>query len=98
MCFRSCQFNSCHQWIFKFQVDAKLVDFRERGIKNKSFLEGHVSSMGEIVTNAKRKWQSFCVQAEKDAKDTADYSAAKHCRMEVLLQQRSVLFAQGLLI
>ncbi|CAK8544097.1 unnamed protein product [Lathyrus sativus] len=68
-------------------VDSKLVDFRESGVKNKSFLDGHVSSVGDIATNAKRKWQSFCVQAEKEAKDTADYSAAKHCRMEVLLQQ-----------
>ncbi|XP_061366744.1 kinesin-like protein KIN-5C isoform X2 [Gastrolobium bilobum] len=68
-------------------VDAKLVDLRESGIMNKSFLDGHVSSMGDIVTHAKRKWQAFCLQAEKDAKDTADYSAAKHCRMEVLLQQ-----------
>jgi hypothetical protein len=74
------------------QVDSKLVDLRESGIKNKSFFDGHVSSVEDITTNAKRKWQSFCIQAEKDAKDTADYSAAKHCRMEVLLQQRYVLF------
>ncbi|KAG5083963.1 hypothetical protein JHK82_054129 [Glycine max] len=70
-------------------VDAKLVDLRESGIKNKSFLDGHVSSVGDIVTNGKRKWQAFCEHAEKDAKDTADYSAAKHCRMEVLMQQRN---------
>lgn len=75
-------------------VDTKLVDFRENGIKNKSFLDGHVSSMGDIVTNAKRKWEAFCVQAEKDVKDTADYSAVKHCRMEVLMQQ-SVNTAQA---
>ncbi|KAL2345244.1 hypothetical protein Fmac_006529 [Flemingia macrophylla] len=70
-------------------VDTKLVDLRECGIKNKSFLDGHVSSMGDIVSSAKRKWQAFCVQAEKDAKDTADYSAAKHCRMGVLMQKRN---------
>ncbi|KAG5043914.1 hypothetical protein JHK87_007829 [Glycine soja] len=75
-------------------VDSKLVDLRESGIKNKSFLDGHVSSMGDIVTNAKRKWQAFCVQAEKDAKDTADDSAAKHCRMEKLIQ-RGVHTAQS---
>ncbi|CAL0310527.1 unnamed protein product [Lupinus luteus] len=67
-------------------VDAKLVDLRESGITNKLFLDGHVASVGDIVTHAKRKWQTYCVQAEKDAKDTADYSAAKHCRMEELLQ------------
>ncbi|KAK7284846.1 hypothetical protein RJT34_19599 [Clitoria ternatea] len=68
-------------------VDAKLVDLREGGIRNKSFLDNHVSSMGDIVTLAKRKWQAFCTQAEKDVKDAADYSAAKHCRMEILMQQ-----------
>ncbi|XP_028784778.1 kinesin-like protein KIN-5C [Neltuma alba] len=68
-------------------VDARLVDLRESGIASKSFLDGHVSSVGEIMTHAKRKWQAFCTQAEKDANDTADYSAVKHCRMEELLQQ-----------
>ncbi|CAJ1885017.1 unnamed protein product [Sphenostylis stenocarpa] len=68
-------------------VDSKLVDLRESGMKNKSFLDGHLLSMGDIVTNAKRKWQAFCMQAEKDVKDTSDYSASKHCRMEVLMQQ-----------
>lgn len=47
------------------QVDAKLVDFREKAIADQSFLDGHVS-----------------------IKDGVDYSAAKHCRMEVFLQQR----------
>lgn len=79
------------------QVDAKLVDLRESGIKNKSFLDGHVSSVGDIVTNGKRKWQAFCEHAEKDAKDTADYSAAKHCRMEVLMQQRYKCFSSSFL-
>ncbi|KAI4300500.1 hypothetical protein L6164_033871 [Bauhinia variegata] len=68
-------------------VDARLVDLREKGLANKSFLDKHVSSVGDIVTQAKRKWQAFCLQAEKDAKDSADYSAAKHCRMEVVAQQ-----------
>ncbi|KAK2418459.1 kinesin protein KIN-5D [Trifolium repens] len=68
-------------------VNSRLVGLRESGIKNKSFLVGHASSVGDIATSAKRKWQSFCIQAEKEAKDTADYSAAKHCRLEVLLQQ-----------
>ncbi|KAF7820171.1 kinesin-like protein KIN-5C [Senna tora] len=68
-------------------VDVRLGDLRENGIANKSFLDGHVSSVGDIVTHAKRKWQAFCEQAEREAKDTADYSAAKHCQMETLLQQ-----------
>jgi len=77
-----------NEMMFGLQVDSKLVDLRESGMKNKSFLDGHLSSMGDIVTKAKRKWQAFCVQAEKDAKDTSDFSAARHCRMEVLMQQR----------
>lgn len=54
---------------------------------NKAFLNGHVSSMEGITTDAKRKWQAFSAQAESDAKDSADYSAAKHCHMEELIQQ-----------
>lgn len=69
-------------------MDAKLVDFRESAIADKSFLDGHVSTMDGISTDAKRKWMEFSTQAENDAKDGVDYSAAKHCRMEVLLQQR----------
>ncbi|XWS59472.1 hypothetical protein CRYUN_Cryun08bG0125000 [Craigia yunnanensis] len=68
-------------------VDARLVDIKESAVANKTFLDGHVSSMEGITTDAKRKWQAFAMQAENDAKDGADYSAAKHCRMESLLQQ-----------
>ncbi|KAK7268018.1 hypothetical protein RIF29_20700 [Crotalaria pallida] len=68
-------------------VDEKLVDIRENGISSKSFLDAHVSSVGDIVTHAKRKWQTYCTLAEKDTRDTADFAAAKHCRMEALLQQ-----------
>ncbi|XWS56012.1 hypothetical protein CRYUN_Cryun09bG0050000 [Craigia yunnanensis] len=68
-------------------VDGRLVDIRGIAVMNKTFLDGHISSMEGITTDAKRKWQAFAVQAETDAKDGADYSAAKHCRMEALLQQ-----------
>ncbi|XP_057425345.1 kinesin-like protein KIN-5C [Lotus japonicus] len=68
-------------------VDTKLGDLRENGIASKSFLDGHVSSVGDVLSRAKRKWQGFCTQAEKDTRDTADFSAAKHCRMEILMQQ-----------
>ncbi|MED6219987.1 Kinesin-like protein KIN-5C [Stylosanthes scabra] len=68
-------------------VDEKLVDLRQSSVNSKTFLDKHVSTVGEIMSHAKRKWESFCVQAEKENKDTADYSAAKHCRMELLMQQ-----------
>lgn len=75
------------RWL-NLQVDTKLGDLRESGIASKSFLDGHVSSVGDVLSRAKRKWQGFCTQAEKDTRDTADFSAAKHCRMEILMQQR----------
>ncbi|GMI71067.1 hypothetical protein like AT2G36200 [Hibiscus trionum] len=67
-------------------VDARLVDIKEIAVLNKTFLDGHVSSMEGITTDAKRKWQAFAMQAENDARDNADFSAAKHCRIEELLQ------------
>lgn len=74
-------------WL-NLKVDTKLVDLRENGIASKSFLDGHVSSMGDIVSSASRKWQGFCTQAEQNAKGIAEFSVAKHCHMEELLQQR----------
>ncbi|KAI6674070.1 hypothetical protein NL676_001976 [Syzygium grande] len=71
----------------KEMVDTRLVSLRETAAQNKTFLDGHVSSLEGISTDAKRKWQEFSSQAENEAKDSADYSAAKHCRMELLLQQ-----------
>ncbi|KAH8504742.1 hypothetical protein H0E87_012111 [Populus deltoides] len=68
-------------------VDARLVDLRETATGNKAFLDGHVSSMECVSTDAKRKWHEFSMKAEDNAKDVADYSSAKHCRMESLLQQ-----------
>ncbi|KAI5674373.1 hypothetical protein M9H77_14737 [Catharanthus roseus] len=68
-------------------VDARLDGFRETVIGNKTFLHGHISSMEGITTEAKRKWQDYLMQAENDVKDTADFSAAKHCRMELILQK-----------
>lgn len=71
----------------KIQVDARLVDFRENAVSSKLFLDGHVSSVEGITTDAKRKWQAFAMQADNDANDGADHSSAKHCRMELLLQE-----------
>ncbi|KAE8098577.1 hypothetical protein FH972_016630 [Carpinus fangiana] len=71
----------------KEMVDMRLVDLRESATANKTFLDGYVSSVEGITTDAKRKWQAFSTQVENDATDSADYSAAKHCRMEVLLQK-----------
>ncbi|KAL6999798.1 hypothetical protein U1Q18_000954, partial [Sarracenia purpurea var. burkii] len=69
------------------KVDARLTGLKETVTVNKTFLDGHVSSTESITTDAKRKWLEFSKQAENDEKDSADFSDAKHCRMESLLQQ-----------
>ena len=68
-------------------MNAKLVGLKETVVGNKNFLDRHVSSMDGITTDAKRKWQEFSVQAGNDVKNCSDFSAAKHCRMELLLQE-----------
>ncbi|KAL9995282.1 putative plus-end-directed kinesin ATPase [Helianthus debilis subsp. tardiflorus] len=68
-------------------VDARLAGIRETAAGNKTLLDGHVSSIEGITMDAKRKWQEFSLHAENDAKDSADFSAAKHCRFELLLQK-----------
>ncbi|KAF8403314.1 hypothetical protein HHK36_011416 [Tetracentron sinense] len=78
---------SNHMHRQKELVDARLNGLRETVIGNKAFLDEHVSSVEGITAAAKRKWQAFSTQEENDAKDSADFSAAKHCRMEILLQQ-----------
>ncbi|XP_024636081.1 kinesin-like protein KIN-5C isoform X2 [Medicago truncatula] len=75
-------------------VDTKLADLSKNGIASKSFVDEHVSSMGDIVSCSKRKWHGICTQAEKDARDTAEFSAAKHSCMEELLQ-KSINTAQS---
>ena len=68
-------------------MDAQFIHLKETVTGNKTFLDRHVSSMDGITIDAKRKWQEFSMQAENDAKGSADFSAAKHCRMELLIQQ-----------
>ncbi|XP_076926393.1 kinesin-like protein KIN-5C [Bidens hawaiensis] len=68
-------------------VDARLAGIRETCSASKTVLDGHVSSIENITTDAKRKWQDYSLQAENNAKDSAEFSAAKHCRIELLLQK-----------
>lgn len=70
------------------QVDARLGDLNGSVVANKMFLDGHVSTVDGITLDLKRKWQDCFTQAESSFKDNADFSAAKHCRMELLLQKR----------
>ncbi|KAL5721227.1 Kinesin-like protein KIN-5C [Ranunculus cassubicifolius] len=68
-------------------VNAKLVSFKDTINENKAVMDEHTTSMGGITSDAKRKWQELSSQAENDARDGADFSAAKHCRMELFLQK-----------
>ncbi|PIA59170.1 hypothetical protein AQUCO_00400201v1 [Aquilegia coerulea] len=68
-------------------VDLKLNGLKDTASENKAILDEHTSLMGGITSDAKRKWQEFSSHAENSARDSADYSAAKHCRMEVFLQK-----------
>ncbi|KAF5201803.1 Kinesin-like protein kin-5c [Thalictrum thalictroides] len=68
-------------------VDQKLNGLKDTASENKAILDEHTSLMGGITSDAKRKWQEFSSHAENSARDSADYSAAKHCRMEVFLQK-----------
>ncbi|KAC9449878.1 hypothetical protein E3N88_45826 [Mikania micrantha] len=69
------------------QVDARLATIRETAAGSKKVLEHHVSSFDWITLNAKGKWQDFSMQLENDAKENADFAAAKHCRSKSVLQK-----------
>lgn len=68
----------------------RLVGLRDAVTENKAFLVDHSSRMEGVTSEAKRKWHTFSMQAENDAKNGADFSASKHCRMEAFLQKWSV--------
>ncbi|KAL7096589.1 hypothetical protein ACP275_10G087800 [Erythranthe tilingii] len=71
----------------KEMVDARLGDLNDSVVGNKMFLDGHASTVDSITSDLKRKWQECFTQAESNFNDNADFSAAKHCRMELLLQK-----------
>nr|GMD86786.1 kinesin-like protein KIN-5C [Ipomoea batatas] len=76
-----------HMHYQKELVDERLVELRETVTENKTFLDGRVTSMEGITTAAKRKWSDFFMQAGTNTKDSANFSAAKHCRMEASLEK-----------
>ncbi|KAJ8570630.1 hypothetical protein K7X08_037602 [Anisodus acutangulus] len=78
---------SIHMHRQKELVGTSLVDLRDTVTGNRTFLDGHVSSMEGITTVAKRKWQDYSIHAGSCTKENADFSAAKHCRMELLMQK-----------
>ncbi|KAI3749932.1 hypothetical protein L2E82_20553 [Cichorium intybus] len=78
---------SKHIYRQKEMVDARLAAIKETATGSKKVLDGHVSSFERITSDAKRKWEEFSTQAENDTKENADFAAAKHCRIESVLQK-----------
>ncbi|KAI4364061.1 hypothetical protein MLD38_020200 [Melastoma candidum] len=78
---------SNHMRSQKEMVDARLLSISQNASLNKSFLDSHVSSMEGITTDAKRKWHEFHTQAENEASESCDYTAAKHCHIQSLFEK-----------
>lgn len=69
------------------QVDVRLATLEEAALENKETAEKLTSMLDVVNSDAKRKWEEFYKQAEHDFTDGSNFSAAKHCRMELELQQ-----------
>ncbi|CAO2207584.1 unnamed protein product [Urochloa humidicola] len=68
-------------------VGVRLNSMGDAARGNKAFLDEHTSAMECVTKDAKRKWETFAEQAENDCKVGSSSSAAKHCRMETMLQE-----------
>ncbi|KAK8451674.1 hypothetical protein SEVIR_6G249100v4 [Setaria viridis] len=68
-------------------VGVRLNSLGDAARGNKAFLDEHTSAMECVTKDAKRKWEIFAEQAENDCKVGSSSSAAKHCRMETMLQE-----------
>jgi kinesin family member 11 len=69
------------------QVDVRLNSLGDAARGSKAFLDEHTSTMDCVTKDAKRKWETFAEQAENDCKVGSSFSAAKHCRMETMVQE-----------
>ncbi|KAJ1269639.1 hypothetical protein BS78_07G227200 [Paspalum vaginatum] len=68
-------------------VGVRLSSLGDAARGNKAFLDEHTSAMDLASKDAKRKWETFAEQAENDCIVGSSFSAAKHCRMETMLQE-----------
>nr|CAB3483808.1 unnamed protein product [Digitaria exilis] len=73
-------------------VGVRLSSLGDAARGNKAFLDEHTSAMECVTKDAKRKWEIFAEQTENDGKVGSSSSAAKHCRMETMLQECIALF------
>lgn len=72
------------------QVDRRINGLADSAVISKAFSDEHVEKMYRETNDSKRKWEDFSKQAENDCVEGSKFSSAKHCRMELLLQQWSV--------
>ncbi|KAH7671364.1 Plus-end-directed kinesin ATPase protein [Dioscorea alata] len=77
---------SNHMHRQKDLVDEKLNGLKRAALEDKTFLDGHTSSIEGVVVNGKRKWETFFSEAQNASKEGCDFSSAKHCQMEDRLQ------------
>ncbi|XP_062192752.1 kinesin-like protein KIN-5C [Phragmites australis] len=68
-------------------VGVRLNSLGDAARGNKVFLDEHTSAIDVVTKDAKRKWEIFAEHAENDCKIGSSFSAAKHCRMETMLQE-----------
>ncbi len=86
-CEFSCSLVLMEAWCIFLQVGGRLNSLGDAARGNKAFLDEHTSAMEVVTKDAKRKWEMFAEQAENDCKVGSNFSAAKHCRMETILQE-----------
>ncbi|MQM03110.1 hypothetical protein Taro_035884 [Colocasia esculenta] len=85
-----CSLVSSHMCRQRELVDVRLNGLMDSAVKNKAFLDARASLITGITNDAKRKWEHLSNVADSDSRDGVDFSAAKHCRMEVMLQECSM--------
>ncbi|XP_074591511.1 kinesin-like protein KIN-5C [Curcuma longa] len=78
---------SSHMRRQKKLVDERLASMEEVALVGKENVQEITTTLDVLTTDAKRKWENFCKGTEHDLKDASNFSAAKHCRIELELQQ-----------
>nr|CAB3481731.1 unnamed protein product [Digitaria exilis] len=81
------QMKSIEDFQMAYEVGVRLSSLGDAARGNKAFLDEHTSAMECVTKDAKRKWEIFAEQTENDCKVGSSSSAAKHCRMETMLQE-----------
>ncbi|KAJ4783167.1 Kinesin-like protein [Rhynchospora pubera] len=68
-------------------VGVRLNGLGEAALETKMFVEKHCTKVDGVTNETKRKWEEFAAQSQHDSTDNSDFTAAKHCRLEALLEK-----------